>query len=90
MKTIERKASFVISAEENCRQAFEVTETRTSKLVNLVFSRQTGIQSASIHFRLINRWSKPMSPLYKCTAIKPGFETVSKQQAAHARSLLID
>ena len=49
----------------NWRQAFEVTEPRTSELVNRVFSRQTGIRNASIHFRLIKRWSKPMSLLSK-------------------------
>ena len=36
---------------------YEVTEPRTSELVNLVFSRQTGIQSANIRFSLINWWS---------------------------------
>ena len=49
-------------------------EPRTSELDNLVFSRQTGVQSASIRFRLINRWSD----CTKRTAIKPGFKTVSK------------
>ena len=36
---------------------YEVTEPRTSELVNLVFSLQTGIQSANIRFSLINWWS---------------------------------
>ena len=38
---------------------YEVTEPWTSELVNLLFSRQTGIQSVSIRFRLrlTNWWS---------------------------------
>ena len=36
---------------------YEITEPRTSELVNLVFSRKTGIQSANIRFSLINWWS---------------------------------
>ena len=36
---------------------YEVTEPRTSELVNFVFSRQSGIQRANIRFRLKNRWS---------------------------------
>ena len=61
-KLIEGTASIVIlSAEENWRQAFEVNEPRTSELVNIVFSRQTGIQSASKHLQI----DKPMVRLYK-------------------------
>ena len=38
---------------------YEVTDPWTSELVNLLFSRQTGIQSVSIRFRLrlTNWWS---------------------------------
>ena len=81
-KAIEGTAPFVIlSAQENWRQAFEVNEPRTPELVNFVFSRQTGIQSASIRFRLINR----LSHCTKRTAINLGFKTLSKQQAPHAQ-----
>ena len=68
-KAIEQTSSFVflLIEGENFRQAFEDTEPRTSELVNLVFSRQTGIQSASIRFRSINRsgHNRSMSWLYK-------------------------
>ena len=36
---------------------YEVIEPRTSELVNLVFSLQSGIQSGNIRFSLINWWS---------------------------------
>ena len=36
---------------------YEVIEPRTSELVNLVFSVQSGIQSGNIRFSLINWWS---------------------------------
>ena len=58
------------------RKTFEDAEARTSWPVNLVFSRQTGFTSASIRY-----WAR-------CTAIpaiRPGIETVSKQQVANAQ-----
>ena len=60
--TLQVKPSFVVFSEEEKRrlsesqQTFEVAAARTSGLVNLVLSCQTGFLSASILF-LINRWS---------------------------------
>ena len=52
--------------------------------VNLVLSRQTGFSSLSL--QLIDKtdgfnWAR----YTKLTAIRPGFETVSQQHAAHAQ-----
>ena len=69
-------------------QLFEAAAARTSKLVNLDFSRQTGFSSASV--RLV---TKPMV-IIETTGIKNqdgleiwhirlGFETVSWQHAVH-------
>ena len=43
-------------ARPESRQAYEIAESRTSGLVNLVFSRQTGFPSASIRL-LMSRCS---------------------------------
>ena len=54
------------------RQSFEVAAARTSGLVNLVFSRQTGFLCATIRLYVHNR--------ARCTKrmdIRPGFEAVS-------------
>ena len=55
-KTVER-TNLTSVRRKICAKPYEVTEPRTSELVNLVFSRQTGIQSANIRFSLINWWS---------------------------------
>ena len=55
-KTVER-TKFTSVRRKIGAKPYEVTEPRTSELVNLVFSRQTGIQSANIRFSLINWWS---------------------------------
>ena len=55
-KTVERTKLTSVRRKIGAKP-YEVTEPRTSELVNLVFSRQTGIQSANIRFRLINWWS---------------------------------
>ena len=64
------------------RQTFEVPAAQTSGLVNLVFSRQTGLFE----------WEHPLidEPMVirRCTkrrAIRPGFETISQQHAAHVQ-----
>ena len=59
------------------RQSFEVAAARTSGLVNLVFSRQTGFLCATIRLYVHNR--------ARCTKrmdIRPGFEAVSEQHAS--------
>ena len=55
-KTIERTTSV---RRKIGAKPYEVTEPRTFELVNLVFSRQIGIQSVSIRFslKLTNWWS---------------------------------
>ena len=55
-KTIERTTSL---RKKIGATPYKVTKPRTSELVNLVFSRQDGIQSVSICFRLrlTNWWS---------------------------------
>ena len=55
------------------RQAFEVTAAQTSGPVNLVFFRQSGL------FDGHNQASQATRPA------RPGFETVSYQDAAHAQ-----
>ena len=55
-KTVERTKLTSVRRKIGAKP-YEVTEPRTSELVNLVFSRQTGIQSANIRFSLINWWS---------------------------------
>ena len=64
-------------------QAFEVTATRISALVILVFSRQTGfLMQASIYWYKIagHNWARRT----RRVALRPGLETLSKQHyAAH-------
>ena len=66
------------------RQVFEVVAAKTSKLVNLVLSSQTVFFNCKHPF-IDNQWS--YSNWARCTrrtAIRPGFENVFQQQAAHA------
>ena len=60
------------------RQAFDVAKFRTSWLVNLVFSCQTGFPSSIIGL-LIELYN----PMYHANGyIRPGFRTVSQQHTA--------
>ena len=54
-KTISRTTS--VRRKIGAKPSIKVTKPRTSELINFVFSRQTGILSANIRFRLKNRWS---------------------------------
>ena len=54
------------------RQSFEVAASRTSGLVNLVSSHQTGFLCATIYLYVHNR-----TRCTKQTAIRPGFNAVS-------------
>jgi len=58
------------------RQAFDVAKSRTSWLVNLVFSCQSGFPSSIIGLLI------ELNPLYQANGyIRPGFRTVSQQTA---------
>ena len=65
------------------RQAFEVATAQTSGLVNLIFSL---VKRVSLHLFIDERgWSELSALCTKRTAVKPRFETISQQQAAHAQ-----
>ena len=74
--TLRTEPHFVEGDEEallGSRQAYEIAEGRTSGLVNLVFSRQTGFPSANI--RLLMRRGSYLSPLYQAHSDKEGVRT---------------
>ena len=76
------RESLLLPSSSSKGKGEEVNAARTSGLVNLVFSYQTGFSSASFRL-LINRCSR--SCCSKRTDIRSGFEAVSKQHPTHAQ-----
>ena len=67
------------------RQSPEVAEARTFGLVNLAFSRQTGLRCEHLFIDKPTIITEPAVPTPNGTGIRPGFKTGSRQQAAHSQ-----